>query len=101
MRGGARRRLEALLPAHPALLTALRDWHERLLPLTAALPGTKPPARVWARIEARLFGAAAPSTAAAEGGAWWRRLVVWRALSGAALAAAVGLAVLLANPAAQ
>src|SRR5436190_1309797 len=38
MRGPARRRFMMLLPAHPALRRAVRDWQARLMPLTAAAP---------------------------------------------------------------
>ena len=45
LRGRARRRFEALLPAHPALRAAVRAWQERLMPLTAASTPMQPPAR--------------------------------------------------------
>jgi len=38
LRGPARRRFEALLPAHPLLRAAVRGWQDRLMPLTAPLP---------------------------------------------------------------
>ena len=99
LRGGARARFEALLPSHPALRGALRQWQERLMPLTAVIPPQTPPARVWRRIEAVLF---AKNTAAADVPlAWWRRLALWQGLSAAATMAALSLAVLLANPPAQ
>lgn len=92
LRGPARRRFEALLPGHPALRAAVRDWQDRLMPLTGAVAAEAPPPRVWAAVERRLWpAAAAPSP-------WWQRLALWRALSGAALAAVVGLAVLVATP---
>ena len=37
LRGPARRRFESLLPAHAGLRTAVRDWQQRLMPLTATL----------------------------------------------------------------
>jgi len=91
MRGGARRRFEALLPSHPTLRSAVRDWQDKLMPLTTALPPEPPPARVWQSIERRLW----PQP---EISPWWRRLGVWRALSGFATVAAVGFAVLVASP---
>jgi anti-sigma-K factor RskA len=100
MRGGACRRFEALLPAHAALRSATLAWEARLLPLTAALEPVPPPGRVWTKISARLDGARPPSVAAsgaAAGGAW-QRLSFWRGLAGFASVAAIGLAVLLANP---
>ena len=97
MRGGARARFEALLPSHPALRGALRQWQERLMPLAAVIPPLAPPARVWRRIEAALFA----KNAAGAPLAWWRRLAFWQGLSAAATVAALSLAALLANPPAQ
>ena len=37
LRGAARRRFEALLPAHATLRAATQAWQDRLLPLTAAI----------------------------------------------------------------
>lgn len=91
LRGAARRRFEALLPAHPGLRRATADWQARLMPLTTALPPVAPPAHTWARIEQRLWPAAAPAP-------WWRGLGFWRAASGLATVAAVSLGLLLANP---
>jgi anti-sigma-K factor RskA len=91
LRGRARARFEALLPGHPALQRAVRDWQDRLLPLTTVLPEVAPPPRVWRAIESRLWPLPLPKPA-------WQRLGLWRVLSGAALAGVVGLAVLLANP---
>jgi anti-sigma-K factor RskA len=98
LRGAARRRFEALLPAHAALRTATRAWEARLMPLTAALAPEAPPPRVWARIAARLEGRAeAPErTGLPNGGA--ARLGFWRTIAGFASLAAVALAVLLASP---
>jgi anti-sigma-K factor RskA len=94
LRGRARTRFEALLPSHPALQAAVRDWQLRLMPLTGVLPPQTPPPHVWQRIEQRLW----PAAAAAAPVPWWQRLGVWRALSGAALAGVVGLGVLMNNP---
>ena len=99
LRGPARRRFEALLPAHPMLRQAVADWHERLMPLTGVLAPEQPPPRVWQRIEART--GAAPAAAAAPMLPWWQRLGPWRGLSGVASVAALAMALLLANPAVQ
>ena len=99
LRGGARRRFEALLPSHPLLRVAVDDWRARLMPLTAVLRPEAPPAGTWARIEQRLWPQA--SVAMAEAQPWWRGLAFWRGASGLATVAAVGLAVLLANPGPQ
>ena len=92
LRGPARRRFAALLPAHPALRAAVRGWEQRLMPLTAVLPGEAPPARVWQHVQARLDGPAAPAPP------WWARLVFWRGLAALGGTAALALAVLLASP---
>ncbi|MEW6708124.1 MAG: hypothetical protein AB1430_25030, partial [Pseudomonadota bacterium] len=55
LRGGAKRRFEALLPGHPGLRAAVRAWQDRLMPLTAVLPPEAPPAAVWRGIERRLW----------------------------------------------
>lgn len=91
LRGPARRRFEALLPGHPALQQAVRAWQARLLPLAGVVQPVPPPPRVWQAIEQRLWPQAAPPP-------WWRRLAMWRVLSGAATAAALVLAVQVARP---
>jgi anti-sigma-K factor RskA len=91
LRGAARRRFEALLPSHPALLRAVRDWQDRLMPLTTALPPETPSPAVWRAIETRLW----PAPAAQP---WWQRLALWRALSGTAVAAVLALLVLVNQP---
>ncbi len=90
LRGPARRRLERLLPAHPALREAVAQWQQRLQPLAAGVEPVEPPPQAWQHIERTLFGAAADMPASAP---WWRRLGVWRAFSGVATAAAVALVV--------
>ncbi len=94
LRGGARRRFEALLPGHPGLRTAVRDWQDRLMPLTTAVTPVAPPPRVWAAVERRLW----PAAAAAAAPPWWQRLALWRSASALATVAAVGFAVLLSSP---
>lgn len=91
LRGPARRRFESLLPSHPALQRAVQGWQGRLMPLTAALGPVAPSATVWQRIEERIWPAPVVQP-------WWQKLSLWRSLSGAALAAVVGLAVLVATP---
>ncbi len=94
LRGGARRRFEALLPGHPALRRALARWQARLLPLTAAVTPEPAPAAVWPAIERRLW----PEP---ERQPWWQALGFWRTASALTSVAAVGFALLLANPAPQ
>lgn len=97
LRGPARRRLEALLPAHPTLRAAVHAWQDRLAPLTATIEPQTPPAAVWQGIEARLGGSVA-AAAAEPATRWWQRLAVWQSLSGLALAGVLGMAVLVASP---
>lgn len=94
LRGAARRRFEALLPAHAGLRAAVRAWQARLMPLTAVLPPQQPSPQVWRRIEARIGG----SPAAVPEPRWWARLAFWRGLAALASVAALSLAVLLASP---
>lgn len=96
MRGGARRRFEALLPAHAALRAATRAWEARLVPLTVALAPVEPPGDVWRRISDRIEGAR--QAAADKPASAWQRLAFWRALSAVAGVAAIAFGVLLANP---
>ncbi|MBQ0928846.1 anti-sigma factor [Ideonella alba] len=95
LRGAARRRFDALLPAHPTLRRAVAAWQETLLPLAGSIAPVTPSARVWQAIEARLFG---PSPTAAAPAPWWQRLLPWRVAAGLASTAALALAVALAVP---
>ena len=100
LRGGARRRFEALLPAHPALRDAARIWNDRLMPMTGALEPVQPSGDVWRKVSERIGGdrvADASSRDPAPRGAW-ASLGFWRALTAFASVAAIGLAVMLANP---
>lgn len=94
LRGRARHRFEALLPSHARLRDAVRQWQDRLMPLTVAVAPQTPGARVWRGIEQRLW----PAPGRAR---WWQHLGLWRALSGASTAAALALALLLTVPGEQ
>jgi anti-sigma-K factor RskA len=83
--GGARRRFDALLPAHPALRRAVADWEQRLLPMALTGEPLQPAPRVWTAIELQLGWA--PS---ARPSPW--RLRFWQAFAAAASIAAVVLA---------
>ena len=85
--GGARRRFDALLPAHPALRDAVAAWESRLLPMAMNAVTVQPGARVWNAIEDRLGWTAsvAPRTASAG------RLRFWQLFATAATVAAVVL----------
>ena len=96
LRGPARLRFEALLPAHATLRAATRAWQDRLMPLTSVVEPAKPSAAVWQKIEQRIQPTRAPAATAANG--WWRQLAFWRGFSAVAAVAVVSLSVLLANP---
>lgn len=92
LRGPARRRFEALLPAHPALRQSVQGWQQRLGVLSADVAPVSPSPAVWARIQERLFGSPVPAPR------WWQRLGPWRGLAATATTAALVLAVLLGQP---
>jgi anti-sigma-K factor RskA len=100
LRGPARRRFDALLPAHPALRAAVTRWQDALVPLAASVRPVEPSARVWQGIEARLFAdrRAADGQPALSPGHWWQRVLPWRAATGLATAAALALGVALTLP---
>jgi len=82
--GGARRRFDALLPAHPALRAAVAGWEKRLLPMALKAEPVQPAPRVWASIEDKL-GWAPPAKASSM------RLRFWQTFAAAATLAAVVL----------
>ena len=83
-----------LLETDAAFAAAVRDWEERLSPLAAGVPPVAPSPQLWDRIEA----ATAPSVVVPF--AFRRRLRIWQASTGAALALAASLAafVVLRSP---
>jgi len=82
--GGARRRFDALLPAHPTLREAVAGWERRLLPMALKAEAVQPSARVWTAIEGKL-GWTPPAKASPL------RLRFWQAFAAAATVAAVVL----------
>lgn len=99
LRHGARRRFEALLPAHPLMREAMLAWRDRLMPLTASIAPVQPSGDVWRRISDRIGGGR--GEAAGDLKTAWHKLALWRGIAGFASVAAFALAVLLANPGAQ
>jgi anti-sigma-K factor RskA len=89
LHGGARRRFEAVMQAHPDVARAAARWQERLEPMDADLPPLPAGDALWERIEQRAFGnaqaastragapAAPPRASAASLGEtvqrWWQR----------------------------
>jgi anti-sigma-K factor RskA len=96
LRGGARRRFEALLPSHPGLRDATLRWRERLLPLSAALAPVEPSPAVWRRISERIDRET--HVAPSRSGGVFGRLGFWRGVAGLASVLTLVLATLLANP---
>lgn len=88
LRGPARRRMQTLLPAHPALRDAVLEWQARLMPLADDLPPVPASPQVWRGIEHTLFGPTRSTP-------WWQRLGLWQGLASAGGAAALALGVLL------
>jgi len=84
LNGGARRRFDALLPAHPALREAVAGWEKRLLPMALKAEPVQPPARVWSAIEDKL-GWTPPARSSSL------RLRFWQAFATLATVAAVVL----------
>lgn len=108
LRGGARRRFERLLPAHPALAAAAAQWAERLELLGDRIHPVEPPARVWIGIQRKLFGAANDAQATSSSASSTplslvrpehrRQLLAWRVVGSAALAASLALGFLVIRP---
>jgi anti-sigma-K factor RskA len=97
LRGAARRRFVALLPAHAGLRQAVIRWERRLGVLAAPIPVQEPGAAVWRGIERTLF----PAGEDAATVPWWRRLGVWQGAATFATASAIALGVALSVPAPQ
>jgi anti-sigma-K factor RskA len=115
LRGGARRRLEALAVQDAAIRAAIVGWQARLGALPELVPPVAPPQRTWQAIERALgltdtihgpAGKANDSrmtsrtvTARERHQRWFESLAFWRgwslAATGAALAAAIAFAVAL------
>ena len=83
--GGARRRFDALLPAHPTLRDAVAGWERRLLPMALKAEPVQPAQAVWAAIEGKL-GWTLPAAQASS-----LRLRFWQAFAAVATVAAVVL----------
>ncbi len=98
LRGGARRRFEAMARSSPAMRVAARVWQERLTSLTELQKGEAPDPNVWRRIE-NLIAAEPRGVVEAPGGApadmlrrarnWWRGAALVAAVSGVAALAVV------------
>ncbi|HEV2677752.1 MAG TPA: anti-sigma factor [Aliidongia sp.] len=76
----------------PALAEAVARWEARLTPLAAALPPEPPPSALWLRIEA---GIDAGATVVPLRKRRLESVGFWRAATGAAMALAAGLAIVV------
>jgi anti-sigma-K factor RskA len=96
LRGGARRRFEALARSHAPARAAALIWQGRLASVAELQPQVAPSAAVWKRIEnlvnadrqAKAMQAARVPGVAASGG-WWASLNLWRGLGTLGTTAAV------------
>lgn len=88
LRGRARRRFEAAMQSHPALVDAVNTWTQRLAPLHLALPEQAPSAALWQRV-APASTAAAPVAAPS----WWQRLLAPIPAGALAMGLVVGMVV--------
>ena len=99
LRGGARRRFEALARDNATLRAAALIWQSRLASVAELQPEAAPSPAVWKRIEnlvnaekqAQAMRAArsAPAAPAAGSGNWWSSLGLWRGATAAGAFAAV------------
>ena len=100
LRGGARRRFEALARDNAGVRAAALIWQSRLGSVAELQAQAAPSPAVWTRIQnlvnaekqataMRAARAAAEAGAARAGGGWWSSLGLWRGASLAGVAAAV------------
>lgn len=115
LRGPARRRFEAMARAQPQVRAAALVWQSRLSALTELQEPVAPDAAVWTRIQnlvqadqeavrmQELRGAAQRVVQLAPGGpaAWWRSLLLWRAVAAAGIVASTLVLISGANLRAQ
>ncbi len=109
LRGGARRRFEALARGHAPLRAAALVWQSRMSSLAELQPEVVPSAAVWTRIEnllqaqkqAAAMVAARASTAAhsklAPPAGWWINVALWRGAATAGVVAAVVATLAVSN----
>ena len=101
LRGGARRRFEAIAREQPVVRAAAIEWQTRVASLNELQAGAEPGPQVWTRIQnlvrADAEGAALAKqrqgAAVAPATGWWHSLALWR---GAGLAGLCAVALALA-----
>ncbi len=97
LRGGARRRFEALARDNATLRAAALIWQSRLASVAELQPEVAPSPAVWKRIEnlisaekqARAMQAARVAAVPVAARSWWASLGLWRAATAAGAFAAV------------
>ena len=97
LRGGARRRFEALARDNAALRAAALIWQSRLASVAELQPEVAPSPAVWKRIEnlinaekqARAMQAARVAAVPLPASSWWASLGLWRGATAAGAFAAV------------
>lgn len=101
LRGGARRRFEAIAREQPAVRVAALVWQGRVSGMTELQPPAEPAPAVWNRIhnlvradgEQRAMAAARTAPAAPAPRGWWHHLPLWRSAGIAGLCTLVIAAV--------
>lgn len=101
LRGGARRRFEALAREQAPVRAAALLWQSRVASMTELQTQTAPPPAVWRRIDnlvqadldreamARAAAARTAAPASSTSVGWWRNLALWRSASAAGALATV------------
>ncbi|SFU84456.1 Anti-sigma-K factor RskA [Polaromonas sp. YR568] len=105
LRGGARRRFEALARDNAPLRAAALVWQGRLASVAELQPQEAPSPVVWKRIEnlvkadkeARAMQAARAASAPAAAGGWWSSLGLWRGGAAAGAVATVAAVIVGLN----
>lgn len=103
LRGGARRRFEAIAREQPVVRAAAIEWQTRVASLNELQAGAEPGPQVWTRIQnlvradrerAAIERQRGPVAAAPPRG-WWHSLALWRGAGLAGLCAVLAALVLL------
>lgn len=97
LRGGARRRFEALARERAPVRAAALVWQSRVASMTELAPAVTPSPVVWTRIhnlieaerEQAAMAAARAEPAPPVPAGWWRSLALWRGAAGAGALATV------------
>jgi anti-sigma-K factor RskA len=91
LRGGARRRFEALARERAPVRAAALIWQSRVSSMTELAQDIEPPPTVWTRIhnlvraerEQAAMKASVSAVQTRSSGGWWQSLVLWRSASAA------------------